>query len=254
MKLKFIYLDILILIMLIFFRFVFAMYLYADQTLPINSITYKYLIRGHTQNEGDAVHSIIEKSVKRVKKAGPIYIPDQLATLIRNSKKKGNPLHVQDFSFRDFLDPKQLNNDVGFNSQKNSEDSQIKISDIKLICFVKDIDVYYCKTNFKETEWKQVKIRNVGTRRSSEAKNSRSNNSIMNKIVKKPAYNAKIPIADNKGIDFQSLLASTIIPDYYKSFFNSLVQLIMRKNGFFNFLFEICILLKVSICCFVLIL
>jgi hypothetical protein len=43
------------------------MYLYGVEKFQINSITHKYLIRGHTQNEGDTIHNIIEKSMKRVK-------------------------------------------------------------------------------------------------------------------------------------------------------------------------------------------
>ncbi|CAF4946537.1 unnamed protein product [Pieris macdunnoughi] len=48
-------------------RFLVGMYYYAVETLPIKSITHKYLIRGHTQNEGDNVSSLIEKSIKRAK-------------------------------------------------------------------------------------------------------------------------------------------------------------------------------------------
>lgn len=54
--------------------FVLGMYLYAVQTLKIKSITHKFLIKGHTQNEGDNVHSVIEKSVKKSLKSGPIYL------------------------------------------------------------------------------------------------------------------------------------------------------------------------------------
>ena len=64
------------------------MYLYAVTTLNINSIIHKFLIRGHTQNEGDAAHSVIEKNIKRAKKSGPIYVPDQYVSLIRTAKKK----------------------------------------------------------------------------------------------------------------------------------------------------------------------
>lgn len=64
------------------------MYLYAVENYRINSITHKYLSRGHSQNEGDAVHSVIEKSLKKLKKSGPIYVPEQYVFLIRNAKKK----------------------------------------------------------------------------------------------------------------------------------------------------------------------
>lgn len=45
------------------FRYIIAVLMYAVQTLKIKSITHKYLIVGHTQNEGDSTHSVIEKQV-----------------------------------------------------------------------------------------------------------------------------------------------------------------------------------------------
>lgn len=70
------------------------MYMYAVQTLRINSITHKFLIAGHTQNEGDNVHSVIEKSIKRSLKSGPIYVLYQYVSLIRGAQKNGNPYKV----------------------------------------------------------------------------------------------------------------------------------------------------------------
>lgn len=117
------------------------MYLYAVDKFQINSITHKYLIRGHTQNEGDTVHSIIEKSMKRSKKSGPIYVPDQLVTIIRNSKKTGKPFVVKELTFNNFIDLKSLTDEIGYNCQKNIEGEQIKISNIKIIRFVKGSEV-----------------------------------------------------------------------------------------------------------------
>lgn len=65
-------------------NFMFFMYAYALKTLPIKSITHKFLIKGHTQNEGDAVHSTIEREVKKILKFGPIYVPAQYI-----AKKRG---------------------------------------------------------------------------------------------------------------------------------------------------------------------
>ncbi|KAL0830179.1 hypothetical protein ABMA28_003636 [Loxostege sticticalis] len=42
-------------------KFIVALYLYAVTHLNIQSITHKFLIKGHTQNEGDNIHSLIEK-------------------------------------------------------------------------------------------------------------------------------------------------------------------------------------------------
>lgn len=45
-----------------------GMYLYAVQKFKIKSTTHKFLITGYTQNEGDNVHSVIEKAIKRALK------------------------------------------------------------------------------------------------------------------------------------------------------------------------------------------
>ncbi|KAB0801044.1 hypothetical protein PPYR_05398 [Photinus pyralis] len=112
-------------------KFFIGMYLYAVEKFNINSITHKYLVRGHTQNEGDAVHSIIERSVKKAKKSGPIYVPDQYVSIIRNTKKKGNPLQVKELSFGDFFDLKALFEEMGINISKNTDRQDFKINDVK---------------------------------------------------------------------------------------------------------------------------
>lgn len=95
------------------------MYLYAVEKFRLKSITHKFLIRGHTQNEGDVVHSTIEKSLKKVKKSRPIYVPDQYVSVIRTAKKKGNPFIVKEMSFGDFMNLKLLTDEMAFNYSKN---------------------------------------------------------------------------------------------------------------------------------------
>lgn len=55
-----------------------AMYQYGINILPnLRSITHKFLIKGHTENEGGAVHSTIQKNISRALKSSPIYVPEQ---------------------------------------------------------------------------------------------------------------------------------------------------------------------------------
>lgn len=68
-------------------KYVVTAYSYAVNKLPIQSITHKYLIHGHSQNEGDNVHSMIEKQITKYLKSGPIYVPDEYATIIRTAKE-----------------------------------------------------------------------------------------------------------------------------------------------------------------------
>lgn len=69
-------------------RFMIAMYTYAVSVLKIKAITHKFLVKGHTQNEGDAAHSIVEKATKKALKSGPVYVPSQFFSIIRSSKKQ----------------------------------------------------------------------------------------------------------------------------------------------------------------------
>ena len=56
-------------------------------------ITHYFLEKGHTQNEGDSVHSVIEGATKRRN----IYEPSQWYTLVALAKKANEPYEV----FRD---------------------------------------------------------------------------------------------------------------------------------------------------------
>lgn len=71
------------------------MYLYFVTKLNINSITHKFLVVGHTQNEGDSAHSVIEKQIKKSLKSGPNYVRSQYVTLIQTAKITGNIFIVE---------------------------------------------------------------------------------------------------------------------------------------------------------------
>jgi len=71
-------------------KFILALYIHAvRQFKNIKTITHKYLIKGHTQNEGDSVHSLIERQCKKQLKSGPIYTPEAFVSIIRTAKKTG---------------------------------------------------------------------------------------------------------------------------------------------------------------------
>ncbi|CAH2094970.1 unnamed protein product [Euphydryas editha] len=70
-------------------RFIVSIYLFALLKFPkIRSITHKYLITGHTQNEADSVHSTIEKQIQKRLKSGPIYVPSQSKPKLKENKVK----------------------------------------------------------------------------------------------------------------------------------------------------------------------
>lgn len=189
------------------------MYLYAVEKFAINSITHKYLIRGHTQNEGDAVHSVIEKSLKKAKNSGPIYVPDQYIAIIRNAKKRGNPYKVIELSYQDFVDLKILSDELKFNYTKNTNGEQIKISEVKMLRFVKGDSLYYYKNSYKQENWEEVQTK-LGTRQSEII--------TIKDVTLKNAYKAKLEISDKKRDSFSELLKTNMIPKFYETFYSSL--------------------------------
>lgn len=190
------------------------MYLYAVQYLNIQTITHKYLIRGHTQNEGDTIHSIIEKSLTRAKKSGPIYVPDQYLPIIRNAKKKGEPLHVREMHFSDFKDIKTLHNDMALTMTKDVSGNDFKLSEIKVVRFEKGREVFFLKNNYKQLEWNELNFT---------SKKTRARKSIeTNNIILKSAYTKMMTLSENKLRDLMSLIQTNIIPQYYKTFYETL--------------------------------
>ena len=77
-----------------------AMYLHAVRTLSVERISHYYLEAGHTQNEGDSMHAVIERASKHVN----VYTPVQWYTLASSAKKSGSSYtvtemegHMKDF-------------------------------------------------------------------------------------------------------------------------------------------------------------
>lgn len=195
------------------------MYYYAVSRLPIHSIIHKFLITGHTQNEGDNAHSVIEKAVKRAKKSGPIYVPDQYAQIIRTAKKTGHPYVVEEMDFKDFYELKTLNDEVKLNMAKSVNGDPIKITEIKMIRFTKDSDTYAYKTDYAKN-WIEVKCH--------KAPRGSQRNTNMSETVKtvslKQAYTSKIGIDGRLKSDLQCLIENNIIPSYYARFYEGLFR------------------------------
>jgi len=79
---------------------------------------------------------------------------------------------------------------------------------------VKGSEVCFYKNSYKDLIWEKAQMKKAGTRCSG-AKDIGS-------IKTKLAYNSKIPIAENKKQDLQSLQTPNIIPNYYKKFYDTL--------------------------------
>ncbi|CAH2094194.1 unnamed protein product [Euphydryas editha] len=167
-------------------KFMVAMYQYAiSKFSKLNSITHKFLIKGHTQNEGDAVHSTIQRNISRALKSSPIYVPDQYITLIKTAKKKGAPYLVKELTHESFFNLKTLAS----------------------------------SSNYTINEDDFVPRRGVQSCGYTEKKQQNSSNFIN---IPKKLYTQKINISQAKKQGILNLIKKNIIPKYYEGFFSSL--------------------------------
>ncbi|CAB3252465.1 unnamed protein product [Arctia plantaginis] len=191
------------------------MYYYAVNTLPIKSITHKFLIRGHTQNKADRVNSVIEKNIKRAKKALPIYSPVEYISLIRNAKKRGNKFIVKEMNFDSFFDLKLLTDEVNLNLNKDNvkhNRNNVKLSEMKAIKFTKSSETYQFRNSYKSVTWTEADVKIGRT----------ANRKQLKDITLNVLYTEKLPIPDRKKEDIRQLIASNIVPKFYEQFYNGL--------------------------------
>ncbi|VEN35333.1 unnamed protein product [Callosobruchus maculatus] len=194
-------------------KFIAAMYLFAVSNLNIPSITHKFLVTGHTQNEGDSMHSCIEREKKRVLKSGPIYVPSQWIPVIRLAKKKGNPYIIQEMDTSDIYNLKKLSEDMGKNFNESNQHEKVLWSNIKILNFRKDEPYFiYYKYNYDDAEYKFIDIRGRKSTRSL----------ITNTFSLKPAYECSPKISKDKKDGLLFLCKTKAIKQQYHSFYKNL--------------------------------
>ena len=109
-------------------RMYVTMLWYAIQKFKLNSVSHKYLEKGHTQNEGDSMHAAIECAAKDKK---PIYSTAEWAPTIRMARPK-RPYIVKEMSLTDFLDFKGLSLQIK-NFETNTEGQKLYWNTIKTL-------------------------------------------------------------------------------------------------------------------------
>lgn len=192
-------------------KFMLAMYQFAvNKYSKVQRITHKFLIKGHTQNEADAVHATIQRNISRALKCSPVYVPSQYITLIKTAKR-GTPYTVKELSHDSFYDLKSLIT-VGNNNYTKTEDGEkVKWVDIKVMSISKnEQNKFIFKTSYEEEEFKSVTL----TRRL-----PKSN---LPRCMLKKAYSRKLEISETKRRGILKLIEKDIIPKYYEAFYVNL--------------------------------
>ena len=194
-------------------KFLVSMYLYAIQNLDVDQIVHKYLIVGHTENEGDSMHSCIEKEKSRILKSGPIYVPSEIVTIAKSAKKKGSPYFVTEMATENFVDWKKINALMGKNFTINENGGKVVWTEIKIMMVKKEEPkkIFY-KTSYTDKEFLIIDIDKKKRRTKSEDYN----------ISLFPAYTEPPTIPANKHKDLISLCKDNLIPKKHQHFFMSL--------------------------------
>lgn len=197
-------------------KYITSLYAYMVAKLPnIGSITHKFLITGHTQNEGDNVHSLIEKEIKKSLKSGPIYSPHEYISLIKSAKKSGTPFKVHELSYDAIIDLKALQNEWGYNFNEDDDDrEQFSWGDIRVLRFVKNEPfVFYYKTSYTQDKYKRVNMRN-----------KRKKMPCIEQIDTKRVFQEKLKLSENTRKGLKELLRKKLIPNYYVDYYQRLVS------------------------------
>lgn len=188
-------------------RFIYAMWEHAAFTLKIK-IKHTFLEKGHTQNEGDSMHAVIENS----KKHKIIYVPNQWITLVRCAKIYGNPYLVYELSYEDFLDFKPLVENSEFNWKTSTDKQIIKWNSVKQITVSYEtpftLNINYNLDRIFTITMSMLNIKKRGK--------------FQPRCVPLPAYEQKLPLDKMKIKDLLSLCDKGLIPSCYHDFYRSL--------------------------------
>jgi len=85
-------------------------------------IEQKFLVKGHTQMECDAVHSVIERKLKNKE----IYLPSEFIRLTKEARKHPEPYEAKHLSHDNFLDFKNHHHYKSIRPGRTKGDPEVK--------------------------------------------------------------------------------------------------------------------------------
>ena len=112
------------------------MYFWAVQHFGIDKITHKYLVKGHTQNQTDSMHSCIERNKKLYLKANNIYVPADWIGIIKTAKRTGSPFQVYEATGDEFLDFKKFSEHFNFKDLPFTDMKMFEVCSFNLYALV----------------------------------------------------------------------------------------------------------------------
>lgn len=186
-------------------RIVFALYLLASKEFGV-TITHRFMEKGHTQNEGDSVHALVERESER----RMIYVPDEWFCLVRWAKSEGIPYNVREMTSRDFYNFKDLlANRNWVKDVRNEKMRWTQIREVKVKGNVFDRIEY--KYDFDDEPKTLLVLRS--TKRNTQRQND---------FKISQAYDGPILIPYGKSKDLNDMCRSGVIPEKYHGFYRDL--------------------------------
>jgi hypothetical protein len=180
---------------------------YCLQKFDIESITHKYLEKGHTFNENDSVHAAIETASRHL----TVYTTDQWAAIIHGARHT-MPYKVMQMSLSDFFDFKGLSEYLK-NFDLNEQRDKVYISEVRILEIKSnEPNKYRYKYDYDDTEFSAVNLITRVRRTSDTIPNPKT-------INLKQLRKELIPITLAKYNDLLSLCLNDIIPSPNHAFF-----------------------------------
>lgn len=189
-------------------QFFSGMCLWAVRTLHhVRSITHVYLEKEHTEQEGDSMHSAIERASRHTSINAPVEWKNICILARRN-----NPYTVRTLDYSFFKDFKKLTGQVVKNVKVNTCGEKVKWLDIKVLCYTVDDAAKIFYSYDYSGEYKAIDVDKV--------KRSVGQSGTMLSLM--PAYEKKLPISDAKFKDLLSLCEQRLIHADFHAFYRNL--------------------------------
>lgn len=191
--------------------YVCSMFLYCVCFLEnIDEIDHIFLEAGHTQNENDCVHSLIERSSRNVN----CYTPDQWAVLIRSARPQ-QPFNLVELDVSDILDWHKIASEIIRNREIDSNGNHVDFQKIRWFNYKK-------YTTGTDNEGPFISFKYQVDKPFSKFFVKRYADRFLQKPVLQPSRAAAPKISAAKKNDLVKLCSSLAIPKPYHAFYDRL--------------------------------
>lgn len=186
-------------------RVIFTMYLHAVRKFELDEITHSFLEKGHTQNEGDSVHAVIEKAVKHCN----VYVPAQWYTLISMAKKV-KPSYIVTEMGNDMIDFGIVSNHYTDKFKLDTRGQPANWNSVKIVQIRKESpQSIFLKHSYDDDIWQEMKA-------------DRHQESQIPILEVEPLLKEESSVTAAKKKDLLWMCEQLIIPREYHAFFQTL--------------------------------